>query len=233
MIILDTNVLSALMRRIPDEQALHWLDKQPRTSIWITSITVLEIRYGLQIMPLGKRRAALVQAFDSLVAHKINERIAPFDTAAAQRAGELMALRHERGQPGDLRDTMIAGIVLACHATLATRNTSHFGDLSVPLVNPWATGSASNPSREKARGFCEQGAGTLYRFVLNGSRLPKSRPAQPEIPNSIGTHPRESIRHRGLARKLLRSPHPDKPTGLRHWAAQNGVRPPTERSPRG
>ena len=137
MIILDTNVLSALMSRIPDEQVIDWLDKQPRTSIWTSSVTILEIRFGLQTMPVGKRRAVLMRAFETVLADKIGHRIGPFDTAAAQQAGDLMAVRFRKGRPGELRDTMIAGIVLACHATLATRNTSHFEDLSVPVINPW------------------------------------------------------------------------------------------------
>jgi toxin FitB len=65
-------------------------------------------------------------------------RIAPFDSAAATEAADLMAVRQRKGRPGELRDTMIASIVLAHHATLATRNTSHFADLAVPVVNPWA-----------------------------------------------------------------------------------------------
>jgi toxin FitB len=138
MIVLDTNVLSALMRQSADKQVVDWLDKQPRSSIWTTSVTILEIRFGLQILPVGKRRSTLIQSFDSLL-DKIERRVAPFDTTAAQQAGDLMALRHKKGRPGELRDTMIAGIVLACHATLATRNISHFEDLSVPVVNPWAT----------------------------------------------------------------------------------------------
>jgi predicted nucleic acid-binding protein len=138
MILLDTNVLSALMRQSPDKQVVAWLDKQPRTSIWTTSVTVLEIRFGLQILPAGKRRSLLIQAFDTVLAEKIGGRVAPFDTAAAQHAGDLMAMRHKKGLPGELRDTMIAGIVLACYATLATRNTPHFRDLSVPVINPWA-----------------------------------------------------------------------------------------------
>jgi predicted nucleic acid-binding protein len=139
MIILDTNVLSALMRRVPDKQVIDWLDHQPRMSIWTTSLTILEIRFGLLTMPVGKRRAALMQAFETLLTDKIDRRIAPFDAEAAEQAGDLMAVRHKKGRPGDLRDTMIAGIVLACQATLATRNTSHFEDLSVPVINPWAT----------------------------------------------------------------------------------------------
>ena len=137
MIILDTNVLSALMRHSADRKVVEWLDMQARTSVWTSSITILEIRYGLQILPVGRRRSALIQTFEKVLVDKIESRVAPFDTAAAQQAGDLMALRHRKGRPGELRDTMIAGIVLASHATLATRNTSHFEDLSVPVVNPW------------------------------------------------------------------------------------------------
>jgi predicted nucleic acid-binding protein len=136
MIVLDTNVLSALMHQIPDPIVVAWLDQQPRISIWTTSVTVLEIRFGLQIMPTGKRRSFLVQAFDAFL-EKIGQRVVSFDGAAAQQASDLMASRHKKGRPGDLRDTMIAGIVLAHHATLATRNTSHFEDISVPVINPW------------------------------------------------------------------------------------------------
>jgi predicted nucleic acid-binding protein len=136
MIILDTNVLSALMRQLPDKSVVAWLDRQPRTSIWTTSVTILEVRFGLQIMPGGKRRSALVQAFE-IVLDTIGHRVAPFDMAAAQQAGDVMASRHKTGRSGELRDTMIAGIVLAQHATLATRNTIHFDDVLVPLVDPW------------------------------------------------------------------------------------------------
>jgi hypothetical protein len=97
---------------------------------------VLEIRFGLQIMPTGKRRSFLVQAFEAFL-EKIGQRVVSFDGAAAQQASDLMASRHKKGRPGDLRDTMIAGIVLTHHATLATRNTSHFEDISAPVINPW------------------------------------------------------------------------------------------------
>ena len=136
MIILDTNVLSALMRQTPDKNVIVWLDQQPRTSVWTTSVTILEVRFGLQILPLGKRKSLLIQAFEAVL-DKIGYRVAPFDAAAAQQAGDLMASRQKKGRPGELRDTMIAGIVLAHHATLATRNITHFEDLSVPVINPW------------------------------------------------------------------------------------------------
>jgi hypothetical protein len=137
MVILDTNVLSALMRERPEEPVLGWLDRQPRTSIWTTSVTVLEVRFGLQIMAAGKRRSVLMKMFEELL-ERMGNRVAPFDRAAAQEAGDLMAERQKRGRPVDLRDTMIAGIVLAQHATLATRNTAHFEELTASLINPWA-----------------------------------------------------------------------------------------------
>jgi toxin FitB len=137
MIVLDTNVLSALMRQTTDKSVVTWLDQQPRTSVWTTSITVLEIQFGLHILPTGKRRSLLMAAFESVLSNQIGGRIASFDSAAAQRAGELMASRHKKGRPVELRDTMIAGIVLSRRATLATRNTPHFDDLSVPVINPW------------------------------------------------------------------------------------------------
>jgi predicted nucleic acid-binding protein len=137
MIILDTNVLSALMYQVPDQHVVAWLDRQPRTSIWTTSITILEIQFGLQVIATGKRRSALVHAFEVLL-EKISLRVVPFDIAAAKQAGDLMAFRQNKGRPGDLRDTMIAGIVLAQHATLATRNTAHFDDIPATLVNPWS-----------------------------------------------------------------------------------------------
>jgi toxin FitB len=138
MILLDTNVLSALMRQAPDPQVIAWLDKQPRTSVWITSVTILEIQFGLQVLPLGRRRSLLMRAFDEILADEIGRRVAGFDTAAAQHAAGLMASRQKKGRPIELRDMMIAGTALACHATLATRNTQHFEDLSVAVVDPWA-----------------------------------------------------------------------------------------------
>ena len=137
MIILDTDVLSALMRVQPDRTVMRWLDQQPDSSIWTTSITVMEIRYGLQIMPAGKRREKMTEELAAVLRDEIGERYAVFDVAAAQQAAELMASRRTRGRTGDFRDTMIAGIALSTRATLATRNTAHFADLSVAVVNPW------------------------------------------------------------------------------------------------
>lgn len=136
MIILDSNVLSELMRPNPEPRVIAWLDRQPQTSIWTTSVTVLEIRFGLQVMPAGRRRDIYSRGFEGLL-DEIDHRIAPFDAQAAQEASTLMASRKRKGRPRELRDTMIAGIALTRHATLATRNVSHFDDVSAILVDPW------------------------------------------------------------------------------------------------
>ncbi len=138
MIVLDTNVLSALMYAMPYQRVVDWLDRQARTSVWTTSITVMEVQFGLQLLPQGKRQASLANSFRVLL-DRMEHRVVPFDAVAAQQAGDLMAARQRKGRPVDLRDTMIAGVVLAHHATLATRNTAHFEDTSIPLVNPWTT----------------------------------------------------------------------------------------------
>jgi len=137
MILLDTNVLSALMRQTPEPEAVTWLDRQPRSSIWTTAITVFEIRFGLQILPYGKRRSLLIRAFEQLLTDILQDRVVPFDGAAAQHAADAMAARQKKGRAIELRDAMIAGIVLASSATLSTRNVKHFGDLPIKLVNPW------------------------------------------------------------------------------------------------
>ena len=137
MIILDTNVLSALMRNVPDVQVVAWLDRQPQVSIWTTAVTVFEMQLGLQIMATGNKKLVLSEEFDRLLA-QIDHRIAAFDEEAGRQAANLTAARRAKGRVGDLRDTMIAGIVLAHHASLATRNVSHFSDISASVVNPWA-----------------------------------------------------------------------------------------------
>ena len=137
MIVLDTNVLSALMREVPDLPVVEWLDAQPAESVWITSLTVFETRFGLKLLPQGKRRKALESSFDALLVEDLEGRVLDFDTAAADVAAGLAALRQRAGRPVDVRDTLIAGIVMARRATFATRNVKHFADLSVPVVNPW------------------------------------------------------------------------------------------------
>ena len=136
MIILDTNVLSALMRQTPDAPVVAWLDRQPAESVWITSVTLFEARLGLALLPKGRRRQALETAFAQLLKEDLEDRVLDFDSAAATEAALLAAARQKSGRPVDMRDTRIAGIALARRATLATRNVRHFQDLRVPVINP-------------------------------------------------------------------------------------------------
>jgi predicted nucleic acid-binding protein len=137
MIILDTNVLSALMRSDPDPPVLKWLNLQAPQSVWITSITLFESRLGLALLPAGRRRKALESAFDRLLDEDLENRVLAFDSEAALQAAGLAAARQRAGRPVDIRDTQIGGIAQARRATLATRNVRHFEGLTVPVLNPW------------------------------------------------------------------------------------------------
>src|SRR5436853_223654 len=116
MIILDTNVLSALMLGKPDADVAAWIDRQAQTSVWTTTVTIFEIRYGLAIMPVGQRRTARMLAFERVVEETLDHRIVSFDQGAAEEAAILMAARQQSGRASEWRDTMIAGIALAQRA---------------------------------------------------------------------------------------------------------------------
>jgi toxin FitB len=137
VIVLDTNVLSALMRTNPDEVVVEWLDRQPADSVWLTSITVFEARFGLALLPKGRRRSGLERAFDRVLTEDLSSRVLALDEMAAVTAAQLAADRQLAGRIVDLRDSLIAGIAQARRATIATRNTRHFEGLDVPVVDPW------------------------------------------------------------------------------------------------
>src|SRR5713226_1289643 len=111
MIILDTNVLSAAMSA--DANIADWLDHQAYASVWTTTVTLLEIRFGLEIMPIGRRKVEREGAFERVLAHTLEGRVLSFDEHAAVQTALIMAARQRAGKPRDLRDTMIAGIALA------------------------------------------------------------------------------------------------------------------------
>jgi predicted nucleic acid-binding protein len=138
MILLDTNVVSALMAQ--DDTVVAWLDTQPAESIWLTSITVFEAEFGLALLPAGKRRKALEAAFAALLSEDLEGRVVSFDTAAASAAARLAAERRRAGRPVDMRDTQIAGIAISRRATVATRNVRHFEGLPTAVVSPWDPG---------------------------------------------------------------------------------------------
>ncbi len=142
VILLDTNVLSALMLRVPDQTVVAWLDGQSAESIWTNSITVFEVRMGIELLAEGRRRTRLEQEFDRLLAEELDGRVQSFDRAAAGAAGTIAASRQRAGLTVEIRDVQIAGIATARGATLVTRNTRHFEGLGVPLIDPWQSPQA-------------------------------------------------------------------------------------------
>ncbi len=138
MILLDTNVISALMRRNPDAAVVSWLDLQPAESIWTTTVTVFEVITGLRLLADGRRRRELQRAFDALLSEELDGRVQSFDTSAATAAGEIAAQRQAAGRTLEIRDVQIAGIATARRAHLATRNIRHFTDLGITLIDPWS-----------------------------------------------------------------------------------------------
>ena len=139
MILLDTNVLSALMLADPDPSVVRWLDRLDPLSIWTTAITVFEIRYGLERRGPGRKTRQLEEAFAALIREDLDGRVAPVDGAAAEAAAMLAGKRAASGRVVDFRDTLIAGIALSRRADLATRNIRHFTDLETRVVDPWDT----------------------------------------------------------------------------------------------
>lgn len=137
MIVLDTNVLSALMRQEANPLVVEWLDRQPSQSIWVTAVTVFEVHFGLELLEPGRRRRQLESEFARALKEDFEGRILPFEQSAASAAALIAAHRRGAGRPIEIRDVQIAGIVAARRATLATRNTRHFADLGVALIDPW------------------------------------------------------------------------------------------------
>ncbi|WP_439886268.1 type II toxin-antitoxin system VapC family toxin [Pseudomonas sp. MBLB4123] len=137
MILLDTNVLSELMRVKPDPQVLAWVDAQPASELVICSITVAEILYGIARMPDGKRKQGLLDLASAMFDEDFAGNILPFDADAAVHYAEIAAVSEARGRVVDMADAQIAAIGRLHDAVVATRNIRHFEELGVDLVNPW------------------------------------------------------------------------------------------------
>lgn len=136
MIVLDTSVVSELMRPVPDAAVVTWLGRQARGSFVTTAITVAGIRFGLARLPDGRRAAALRQLADDVLG-AFPGQVLPFDAAAAALYGEIAAVRERGGRPVDALDAQIAAICRTHSAPLATRNPRDFVDTGVELLDPW------------------------------------------------------------------------------------------------
>jgi hypothetical protein len=137
MIILDTNIVSEVMRLTPDPNVIAWLNQQAEGTIWITAVTVLEIRTGIELLSVGRRQTTLSIDFERFLDTDIQGRVVAFDSDAALITASATATGRRMGRPAELRDTMIAGIAAATGASLATRNTRHFDGLPITVIDPW------------------------------------------------------------------------------------------------
>jgi len=134
MIVLDTNIVAALMA--DGAEIDPWLMAVPRHELYTTVMTRAEIRYGLARLPAGKRRTDLVNRADDLF-RQTQERLLSFDAKAADRYGEVVAIREASGRPISVADAIIASIAWVHHASLATRNVRDFDDCELAVVNPY------------------------------------------------------------------------------------------------
>ena len=138
MIVLDTNVVSELMKPQPDPAVAAWADWLERSTIFAAAPTVYEIEFGIGRLPDGQRKERLRAAWRVFAREFLPARILPLDEEAASRAAEMKLLALARGGGSDICDLLIAGIVANASATLATRNVKHFVDLPVTIIDPWA-----------------------------------------------------------------------------------------------
>ncbi|NCX88187.1 MAG: type II toxin-antitoxin system VapC family toxin [Betaproteobacteria bacterium] len=137
MIILDTNVLSELLRPEPAKQVERWLSTQDGVKVYFTTVGEAELRHGVAQLPAGKRRKGLNTAIESLLDEDFRDRILPFDRAAARAYAAIAAERRAAGRPISQFDCQIAAIARTHEATMATRNTSDFEGCGVELIDPW------------------------------------------------------------------------------------------------
>ena len=137
MILLDTNVISEIMREQPDPGVRAWLRALPRNEFWTASVVIAELFSGIDLMPVGRKQKALREAVESMIAQDFRGKILKFDVQAAHHYGEILAHRQRIGRPIKQMDALIAATALTHGATLATRNIPDFEHCGIPLVNPW------------------------------------------------------------------------------------------------
>lgn len=138
IIILDTNVISELMRDNPQQTVLDWLDTQSASSLFLTTITEAEILTGIALLPEGRRRQDLIEAAHRIFATLFTGRVLTFDSDAAHTYAEIFARRHASGRPISQADCQISAIALSREAAIATRNIVDFVGVEVELINPWS-----------------------------------------------------------------------------------------------
>ncbi len=138
IIVLDTNVISELMRDNPDQSVVDWFDAQPTNSLFTTTITQAEILAGIELLPDGRRKNNLFQLAEYFFTSIFIGRVLVFDSDAASTYAEIFAQRQTLGRPISQSDCQIAAIARCQGATIATRNVTDFEGVGVELIDPWA-----------------------------------------------------------------------------------------------
>jgi predicted nucleic acid-binding protein len=137
LILLDTNVVSELMRPEPSARVLQWLNLQPSREIWLCSVVAGELLFGLARLPEGARKQQLTRTLSLMLSEDFQDRVLAYDLEAAVVYADLVANRESQGKPISLADAQIASICVTHQASLATRNTKDFEGLGLTLINPW------------------------------------------------------------------------------------------------
>ncbi len=137
MIVLDTNIISEVMRPQPSPAVLTWLDQQDTPNLFVTTITLAEIRYGLRVMPDGERKRRITTQFEAYIGRSFEGRILDFTAGSASHYADIMSYRRTIGLPMSMADGQIAGIASAHYFAVATRNTKDFEQCGLELINPF------------------------------------------------------------------------------------------------
>lgn len=137
MIILDTNVVSELMRSTPDRHVVRWVDSKAPLDIFITAVTARELLHGIARLAPGRRRTDLAAAVEHVLTDDFHDRVLPFDLPAAVHFAEIASSRERAGRPISVSDGEIAAIARSHEAAVATRNVKDFGDTGIEVVDPW------------------------------------------------------------------------------------------------
>lgn len=137
MIVLDTNVISAVIGEHADHRIVTWLDGMSEL-VCLTSITAAELRLGVALLPAGRRRARLHQEIEAMLTEDFADAVLPFDEPASEAYAAVVADRRRLGRPISVPDAQITAICLSCDAALATRNVRDFDDTGVTVIDPWA-----------------------------------------------------------------------------------------------
>ncbi|MEW6025544.1 MAG: type II toxin-antitoxin system VapC family toxin [Pseudomonadota bacterium] len=140
MILLDTNLISEPLRAAPEPRVVAWLDAQPLETLFLSVVTVAELRYGVARLPNGRRRKALVERLETQVLPAFASRILAFDLPATQAYADLMAKAQAAGQPIGQAFGLIAAIARTHGMTVATRDTAPFAAAGVSVIDPWSEG---------------------------------------------------------------------------------------------